>query len=87
MKILEAMSMEKPVVSTTVGAEGIKHTDGKDILLADQPQDFADKVIKLLNDDYLCGRMGVLARKLVCDYYDWKIIGDKLEGVYRELSR
>lgn len=85
LKILEAMSMEKPVVSTTIGAEGIKHTDGKDILLADQPQDFADKVVSLLNDDYRAERMGVLARKLVCDQYDWNIIGQKIYSLYEEV--
>ena len=84
LKILEAMSMQKPVVSTTVGAEGIQYTDGKDIVLADRPQDFADQVIALLDDPSRAGRMGLSARKLVCDRYDWNIIGEKLCEIYRE---
>src|SRR6202034_846428 len=50
LKILEAMAMGKAVVSTTIGAEGIEYTDGKNILLGDAPQDFADKVLFSLND-------------------------------------
>ena len=47
LKIFEAMAMEKPVVSTTVGAEGLPLTDGVELLLADEPQTFAEAVVKL----------------------------------------
>ncbi len=87
LKILEAMAMERAIVSTTLGAEGIAYTEGKDILLADQPQDFADKVIALSNDSETTAQMVKSARKLVCALYDWNIIGEKLHKIYEEIIR
>lgn len=84
LKILEAMSMCKAVVSTTIGAEGIEYTNGKNILLGDEPQDFADRVLQLLNNHQTSDELGVAARKLVCDRYDWNIIGQKLKTIYEE---
>ncbi|MEM9089114.1 MAG: glycosyltransferase family 4 protein [Cyanobacteria bacterium P01_F01_bin.53] len=49
-KILEAGACEKPIVSTTLGAEGIPVTDGKDILLADESEDFAQAIVRVLSD-------------------------------------
>src|SRR5258708_38841122 len=51
LKIYEAMAMEKPIVSTRIGAEGLSVRDGVDILLADTPGDFAEQVVGLLNND------------------------------------
>src|SRR5207253_2938807 len=48
IKIFEAMAMGSAVVSTSIGAEGLPVTDGKDLLLADSPQDFADRTVALL---------------------------------------
>lgn len=86
LKILEAMSMQKAVVSTTLGAEGIKYTDGKDILIADKPNDFAEKVLQLLGAPEKCRQMGQEARSLVCGMYDWNIVGEKLKHIYREAA-
>jgi sugar transferase (PEP-CTERM/EpsH1 system associated) len=83
LKILEAMSMSKAVVSTPVGAEGIEHTDGKNILIADRPQDFAENVLSLLVDDVKCRQIGEGGRKLVCGKYDWDTIGGGLREVYK----
>lgn len=85
LKILEAMSMEKPIVSTTVGAEGIAYLHGEDILIADQPENFADTVLSLMKDDARRKRMGVQARDLVCRAYDWNFVGRKLVKIYEEL--
>ncbi len=86
LKILEAMSMEKAVVSTTIGAEGIRHTDGKNILLADDPEGFAQKVCSLLDDPSKAGNMGRAGRDLVCSFYDWNIIGERLNTIYQEVA-
>ena len=51
LKIYEAMAMEKPVVSTSVGAEGLPVSDGVDVLLADDPEAFAAAVVKILRDE------------------------------------
>jgi len=84
LKILEAMSMGKAVVSTSIGAEGIEYTDGKNILLGDEPQDFADKVLLLLNDPQRSQSIGLEARQFVCGRYDWNIIGQTLKRIYGE---
>jgi sugar transferase (PEP-CTERM/EpsH1 system associated) len=85
LKILEAMSMQKPIVSTTLGAEGIQYTNGKDIVIADSPADFSKSVIDLLNNFSFRETMGQMARKLVVENYDWPIIGKKLNAIYEGL--
>ena len=70
------MGMGVPVVSTTIGAEGIGCTDGKEIIIADKESDFANKIIALLNDKYQRKRLSVEARKLAASQYDWNVIGD-----------
>ena len=87
LKILEAMSMGKAVVSTTIGAEGIKYTDGENILLADEPQAFADKTVSLLNDRARSLQIGAEARHFVRGRYDWDTIGRKLKTIYEETAR
>lgn len=85
LKILEAMSMEKSIVSTAVGAEGIAYHHGEDIMIADEPQAFANTVLSLMDDQKRRKRMGALARDLVCRAYDWNIVGRKLVEIYEEL--
>ena len=85
-KVLEAMASGVPVVSTRSGASGIDAEPGKDILLAERPREFAEKVIRLLNDASLRERLIINAKRLVSDKYDWHKSADKLDGVYRGLS-
>lgn len=85
LKILEAMAMEKPVVATSVGAEGIAHTAGRDILIADTPSEFAQKVIELLDKPEQARQIAQEARQLAVQKYDWNIVGRKLRNVYEEL--
>jgi glycosyltransferase involved in cell wall biosynthesis len=77
LKILEAMAMKIPVVSTTVGAEGLMVTNGKDIILADNPTEFADNVIKLLNNQNMRYSLIENGLKLVTEKYDWKSLAKK----------
>ncbi|MEK6560456.1 MAG: glycosyltransferase [Nitrospirota bacterium] len=86
LKILEAMSMRKAVVSTTVGAEGIACTKDVDIVLGDTPQAFAQQVIVLLKDQRKREALGTAARKLVLEKYDWRIIGKKLDQIYEDIT-
>jgi glycosyltransferase involved in cell wall biosynthesis len=85
LKILEAMSMEKCVVSTSIGAEGIACTHNKDIVLADNPNDFAEAVIRLMLDDTARSVIGKNGRELVCRTYDWNIIGQSLNNIYEDI--
>lgn len=76
LKIFEAMAMAKAVISTTVGAEGLPVQSGKDCLLADTPDDFAQSVIRLLRDPDLRWRLGTAARKLVQENYSWGTVAE-----------
>ena len=86
LKILEAMSMGVPVISTSLGAEGIAVTDTKDILLADSEQAIEESVGCLLTDRALALRLAGAARKLVTDHYDWARVGDLLFNAHCELA-
>jgi glycosyltransferase involved in cell wall biosynthesis len=69
LKILEAAAMGKPVVSTTLGAEGLKFTQGEDILLEDRPIEFAHVVADLLMDPQRCRSLGEAARRSAEKHY------------------
>src|SRR6202043_2280933 len=72
LKVLEGLSMEKAVVSTSLGCEGIDVVDGEHLLVADEPQAFADAVRRLCNDSELAGRLGMQGRALVEQRYRWE---------------
>ena len=85
LKILEAMVLGTPVVSTSRGAEGLEATPGEHILIADQPEEFADAVVRLLTDDALHDRLSVNGRCLVKEQYDWVSIGSQLNDFLDEI--
>ena len=80
LKILEAMALGTPVVSTSKGAEGLRVTPGENILIADQPADYATAILRLLEDPALRTRLAAGGRKLVRDTYDWDQIGQQLSS-------
>ena len=82
LKVLEAMAMGKAVLSTSLGCEGLDVTPGRDIILADTPEDFALKAAALLNDPPTRKVMGRRARKLVEERYDWRTIIPRFDAVY-----
>ena len=84
-KILEAMAMARPVVSTSIGAEGIDARPGIEILLADDPESFARAVGKVLDDRTLAAELGSRGRTLVEERYSWTASGQRLETFLREL--
>jgi glycosyltransferase involved in cell wall biosynthesis len=85
LKILEAMSLGLPVVSTSIGAEGLEAVQGKHILIADEPQEMAQAVIRLYNDKALRQELTANARRLIKQKYDWEIIGERLLKAYSGL--
>ena len=87
LKILEAMAMGRPVVSTSLGAEGLEVTDGKELLLADTPRDFALQVGRILAEPELARELGAAGRRLVERSYDWTASATKLEGLYATALR
>lgn len=85
LKILEAFSMKKAVVSTSIGAEGLKITDGENILIADEPKPFAENIIRLIKDKQLQQKIALNGYDFVKNTYDWNLIGEKLYNAYNEI--
>ncbi len=87
LKILEGMAMEKAIVSTTIGCEGIDVSPGSDILIADDPASFANEVLGLFADGERARRLGAHGRDLVRRRYDWGIVISSLETVLASLMK
>jgi len=85
IKIIESMAMGKAVIATSIGAEGINYTDGKDILIADTKKDFVKAVKKLYSDKTLTETIGKNARELVKKEHNIKETANQLENFYRTL--
>src|SRR5262249_44669187 len=85
LKILEAMAMGRPVVSTPLGVEGLEVTPGVDILLGKTPRELADHVCALMADAELGQRLGRAGRRLVETKYDWRRCIAGLEPLYQRL--
>jgi len=82
LKLLEAMALAKPVVATSLGAEGYPITDGREVVLADAPVEFAQAVVTLLRSPERGAELGENARAFVERQYDWRVIVPALEHVY-----
>jgi glycosyltransferase involved in cell wall biosynthesis len=87
IKILHAMALGLPVVSTSLGCEGLAVTDGEDILVRDAPEAFAEAVVSLRSDPQLTSRLRAAGRNLVEDRYDWTTIFARLEKEIDDLVR
>ncbi len=87
LKILEAMALNRPVVSTTIGSEGLDAMDGEHLLNADRPEAFAVQVVRALRDRELSERLAANARQLVVSQYDWDTIAARQLQIYDEVTR
>jgi sugar transferase (PEP-CTERM/EpsH1 system associated) len=85
LKILEAMALGRPVVSTTIGCEGLDVIDGEHLFIADKPVQFAEKTKRLLTDRQLYQQISTRGRQLVEARYDWDKIAKQLIDVYGEV--
>jgi glycosyltransferase involved in cell wall biosynthesis len=86
-KILEAGSCRVPLVSTTLGAEGIPVKDEEHILLADTPKDFANAIIRLLDDKVLANRLADNCHDLVNRMFSVDTLVDEAKNILGYLSR
>jgi glycosyltransferase involved in cell wall biosynthesis len=82
VKILDAWSRGVPVVSTTIGAEGLSYRAGEDILIADTAADFAQAVARVLTDPALARRLSAGGRETASAHYDWRRTYTAWEAVY-----
>jgi sugar transferase (PEP-CTERM/EpsH1 system associated) len=86
LKILEAMSLGRPVLTTSIGCEGLKVRDKENLLIADTPAEFAERAVQLLRDAELRRHLTEKARLLVETNYDWAVISQQLLRVYEEVA-
>jgi sugar transferase (PEP-CTERM/EpsH1 system associated) len=82
LKVLEAMSMGKAIVSTSLGCEGLDITPGRELLISDEPPSFAKQVIDLMRDRERRRELGLAACQLAQARYDWQHITPLMEQVY-----
>ncbi|HPE86590.1 MAG: glycosyltransferase [Bacteroidia bacterium] len=85
IKIIEGMMASRTIISTTIGAEGILVTPGKDILLADTPEQFLQAVELVVQNEQRCLAIGAEARKTILEKYDNRRIISQLTAFYQSL--
>ena len=82
LKVLEAMAAGVPVVSSSIGAEGLEVSPDKDILIADDAEAWLTALRSLSADAALAGAIAASGRELVRSRYDWRILGERLYQTY-----
>jgi glycosyltransferase involved in cell wall biosynthesis len=85
IKIIEGMALGKAIVTTSIGTEGISTTHGKDILIADDPEQFALCIASLIDHRNYCMEIGKNARNFVAAQYDNSAITLSLTEFYQSI--
>ena len=85
LKILEAWAMGRPVVSTTLGAEGLGGVPGQHLLIADDAADFARAVLRVLAEPALAEGLGRAGRALAAERYSWRSAARSLETFFKQI--
>ena len=85
-KVVEALSMGKPMVSTTLGCEGLSVCDRQHLLIADDAETFARQILELFKDGDLRRGLGIAGRALAEEKYSWHLAGERLESLYRRVT-
>ena len=83
-KVLEAMAMATPVVTTPQATTALQAEPGEDLLVASTPRGIAEAVLALLTNPALRLRLGQAGRRYVEIHHDWSAVAGKLEAIYRE---
>lgn len=82
LKILNAWAMGLPVISTTIGCEGLEARDGENILIADTAREFAEAIVRVVHDRALRDRLGHAGRRVAVSRYSWNVIGQEMTASY-----
>ena len=85
IKIIEAMSIGKPVIATTIAAEGLMYENGKNIIIADTPEEFALAVKHFLENPEFCNEIGYQASQLIATKYDINNIAKEISSYYEQI--
>lgn len=86
LKILEAMAVGSPVVSTSIGCEGLNLIHGTHVLLADDPETFSSCILKLFDNTLTRNNLVSQSRKMVEAEYDWRMIAARHDSLYSEVA-
>ena len=87
LKILESLATATPVVSTAVGAEGLRLTPGRDLVVVDGPAAMADAIVRGVRRPEELAETGEEGRRQVAAQYDWGPLADRLDGVWQAAAR
>lgn len=85
-KVLEAMAMARPIVSTTLGIEALEVSNGREVLIEDAPAAFASALVKLLGDPEARRRISLAGRDLVMRRYTWDACAASYDAIYTQLA-
>ena len=86
LKILESFAHRIPVVSTTIGADGLDVENGVHLLLADRPDEFAHACRRLIEDQALALRLVDAAEQLYLERYEWSTTKSRIQQLVRDLA-
>ena len=87
LKVAEAFAMRKPVISTTLGCEGIDVRHGESAMIADDPASFAGAVVSVLRNGELRNRLATNGYDLMKEQYEWTVVGRLLAGIHEQVHR
>jgi len=85
IKLVEGLAYGKPIITTSIGAEGIPYTQGKDLLIADTPEAFAEAIVSVLAEPLKKQALQANARQLAETHFDYKVLAAGLLAFYRTL--
>jgi glycosyltransferase involved in cell wall biosynthesis len=86
VKIVEGMAMQKCIISTSLGAEGINYTNGSNIMIANNQEEFYNAIERCIADEEFCKTIGINARKLIEQQHDVNKVAKDLVKFYKELG-
>ena len=86
LKIYEAMAARTPVVSTTIGAEGLDARDGRNLHLADTPEAFAERCLELLDSPGERERLSEAAWRTIAEQFSWETVAAQFEDILRKTA-
>ena len=87
LKIMESLSYGIPVIATSKAAEGVKYQDGVHLMIADDPEQFATRILNVAEDRSLYQKLRINGRQFVETNYDWSVIGNKMSEFLQQHKR
>lgn len=85
-KVLEALAAGTPVVATSTAVEGLAITNGSEAIVVDETDQFADAIVKLLQNTERRNQLRIAGRAFVKNQFDWDLIAGKLDSIYRRIG-